>query len=234
MYTGFKFGQIQSEKMLAELSFQLGILKERLISVTNTQKQESPLAKNQTVKSAQEGSDKRGSENNKASLLEKIVSDASEEELGNLLTRFFPEEDLYGIDDYKEFSGRLISELRLEDTPISDFSVSSIGISTSSKSSEHYDKDFFLKNREKLYAHIDTQGGLGTGSHNLFVRWTRLIDNQVLLFEKKVVKSDSSKNWVSFTPDQKWQAGSYKVSFFTFDSALEKLATAQFFIHESP
>ncbi len=83
----------------------------------------------------------------------------------------------------------------------------------------------------KIYAHLDTRGEIPTDKY-VFVKWINNQTGQVLLFEKKNISANSDHNWVSFIPTEGWQAGSYDVRFYQFNSELQPIAQTTYNIYE--
>ncbi len=83
----------------------------------------------------------------------------------------------------------------------------------------------------KIYAHLDTRGEIPADKY-VFVKWINNQTGQVLLFEKKNISANSDHNWVSFIPTEGWQAGSYDVRFYQFNSELQPIAQTTYNIYE--
>ena len=83
----------------------------------------------------------------------------------------------------------------------------------------------------KIYAHLDTRGQVPADKY-VFVKWINNQTGQVLLFEKKNISANSDHNWISFIPTEGWQAGSYDVRFYQFDSELKPIAQTTYNIYE--
>jgi hypothetical protein len=163
-----------------------------------------------------------------------VLSHASESEISEGLQLFFEQEELLlEIDDVKTFSSRMIEELGKKDGDVDEFSSAELYFSLSSEYGQGFSQSFSMSDRERLYAHIDVQGGLGIGDRKFFTRWVNSDTGEIMLFKQKKIRSDSERNWISFQPDQKWTSGTYEVSIYQFNSTLNKLSSRTFYIEAS-
>lgn len=165
------------------------------------------------------------------SVLEDIIESSSEEEVEDILKMFFDDTELLDeINDVKLFSRRLLEELSDKESAVDELSNAQIYFSLTSDYPDSPQQHFEVDNRQKIFAHINTSGGLGGGDGKFFTRWINKTSGEVLLFKQKPIKRDSSKNWVSFTPDESWLNGAYEVSFYQFNSGLNKLSSNIFYV----
>jgi len=165
----------------------------------------------------------------KKAFLASAITLASEDELRSTLRFFFDDRELNTeIGDLKQFSKRLQQEFSGASTENHELSIAQMYFSTSASYPQQAQNFFHFSGNEKLYAHIDVQQGLGSGDAKLFTRWTHIDSGDVILFDRKQMRSDSDKNWISYRPPGQWQAGTYEVSFYRFNAEMDKLASDVF------
>ncbi|WP_367103312.1 hypothetical protein [uncultured Psychrobacter sp.] len=87
-----------------------------------------------------------------------------------------------------------------------------------------------LNKNAKLFAHLDTAGKVPS-SPFVFVKWVNNQTGQVLLFEKKDIVASRNQNWVSFSPYEGWEPGSYDIRFYQFTSELQPVAQLTYNIY---
>ena len=66
------------------------------------------------------------------------------------------------------------------------------------------------------------------GAPQVFVKWTRLDDGEVMLFDTYPIRKDSDYNWVYLEPRDGWTPGEYSVDFYSSDEAMRPLAGSNF------
>lgn len=160
------------------------------------------------------------------SALAEFIEHQSDAQIYDRVASLFGEQAVIeNIADVRQFSLRLVEELENEHSDISAASTANLYFGLESSFPESPVYAFEVSPRQKLYAHIDVQGGLGSTNSKFFIRWKHLDSNEVLLFTHKKVLPSSDKNWVSFKPDENWKEGNYQVTFFQFTSELEALAS---------
>lgn len=62
------------------------------------------------------------------------------------------------------------------------------------------------------------------GRDEVFVKWTRVDDPKILLFNHYPIKSDAETNYVWMRPEDGWDPGEYRVDFYTADDSLTPIA----------
>jgi len=58
----------------------------------------------------------------------------------------------------------------------------------------------------------------------VFVKWTRVDDPKIMLFNHYPIKPDADFNYVWLRPKDGWESGEYRVDFYTADDALTPIA----------
>ena len=170
-------------------------------------------------------------EKESVAVVHRFLKNATETEIHEALDVFFDSQDIYSdIDDVRLFSRRIVEEASAGESTIHEFSRAQLSFSLKPTFPEIPHNHFSVNGREPIYAHINIDGGPGAGDAKLFTRWVNLDTGEILLFKQKRVLSGHNKNWISYTPDNPWEAGSYEVSFYQFNSALNKLVSEMFFI----
>lgn len=134
------------------------------------------------------------------------------------------------VDDVKSFSKRVVDELKGDGASVHELSQTQLYFALDNRY-PNSDQSFFSITPDKvIYAHFDTGYGLGTGAQALFTRWRQLDTGEVVFFNQKPIVSSQSRNWISFAPEDGWHEGAYEVALYSFDSQLNKLASAIFYI----
>ena len=62
------------------------------------------------------------------------------------------------------------------------------------------------------------------GRDEVFVKWTRVDDPKIMLFNHYPIKSDAETNYVWMRPKEGWDPGEYRVDFYTADDSLTPIA----------
>ena len=160
-----------------------------------------------------------------------MLNSASDSQVHEALDLFFDSEELYSnIDDVKGFTRRIIEEAGNKNSSTHELSTAQILFSSVADYPVSSKQTFDGKKGALIFAHIDVQGGLGLGDKKFFTRWTHLDSGEVLLFKQKAISPGSPRNWISYQPNGEWQQGSYEITFYQFNSELNKLASAVFYV----
>ena len=155
--------------------------------------------------------------------ISQFIADAKPEEIDFYLKQYFSDDVLVDITDKREFSDRLLQAYSDIDVIESKTPHGEVFFSEKAHFPEQIINNFNLAYRQKMYAHLGFDGSVAnTGA--VFIRWVRLVDNKVLLFERKPIDSQSDKNWVSLKPTSDWQTGAYLVTYYLFNSKLSIIA----------
>ncbi len=62
----------------------------------------------------------------------------------------------------------------------------------------------------------------------VFVKWTRLDDPKIMLFNHYPIRPSSAHNYVWLEPEDGWDAGEYQVNFYTADDTLTPLSWGRY------
>ena len=160
---------------------------------------------------------------NQKEKIAEFIAQAKPEEIDFYLGQYFNNEILDEISDKKSLSMRLLKEYSKVESPEINTIHGDIIFSVSSNYPEEITNSFNLNNKQKMYAHLKLNGSIDN-SKAVFIRWISLVDNKVLLFERKAINISSNRNWVSFKPKKDWEIGPYLVTFYSFDSELGVIA----------
>lgn len=163
------------------------------------------------------------------SILQVTVDESDDDVLQSRITSLFPNADVsVHIDDIREFANRMITELGDSDTQEHEDSIAGISFSLSKNENSTVNVDFEVSSRQKIYAHINVNGGLGASNKKFFVKWRNIDTGEILLFTPKRINSNSELNWVSLVPQNDWGDHNYEVTFYQFTSELNKLASSTY------
>lgn len=155
-----------------------------------------------------------------------LIDFIPEKQLTEFMGYALKDDEIQGLDNPRQFAKRFAQELALDDSPVSESSQSRIVMSLSSDGTKPSITTFDISPSQKIYAHIHVGEGPGLGDEKLFVRWVNSDTGEVILFDRKSVKKNQPNNWVSLKPSDGWKSGNYQVTYYRFDSAMTKLATA--------
>ena len=133
------------------------------------------------------------------------------------------------ISDKRQFANRAIEELykQNDNQPL----TGQVLISTTPQFPTASMNTNTLQKREKIYAHLNTFGKVPLGT-NVFINGQIRSTGEVLLFEKKLISTNSDTNWVSYRPHDTWQTGSYDIRFYQFTSQLEPVAQLSYDVYQ--
>jgi len=167
------------------------------------------------------------------SLLHNLIEDLHPEQLNSYLSKYFDKDDLEKINGHEIFAQRLLDLYSGESTEI-ESSQNRVDAEIAIGINENYPQQptnhLSITSREgKIYAHLKLHQSPSLLSE-VFVKWERIADNKLLLFEKKPINPLSNTNWVSLIPQDGWQDGEYHVSFYTFDSEMQTIAGMTYFL----
>lgn len=162
-------------------------------------------------------------------LLPEIVDFIPEESVETMLSLIIPRQELEGVGDIKAFAKRYLEEINLKETDVDDYSFASVIVSTS-KDDTFGSSSLEIKPSDRVYAHVQFSGGLGTGSDKVLSRWVNLDNREVLFFKRSHINPDGDNNWVSFTPSGGWKTGNYEVAFYLLANGMKKVGSTNFFL----
>jgi hypothetical protein len=155
-------------------------------------------------------------------------------QLNSYLSKYFESDDLDNISDREAFAKRLIDlysgeEESSQEQPI--FAKGEIAVGTT----EHYPAErvniFSIQKNARLYAHVKLDDSASLLSE-VFIKWERISDNKLLLFEKKMFDATRYENWVSIIPQGGWRDGEYQISFYHFNAQMTQIASYTYYLNE--
>ena len=158
-----------------------------------------------------------------------VLNSIPDNQLNRYVERFMTAKDAELISDKRQFANRAIEELykQNDNQPL----TGQVLISTTPQFPTASMNTNTLQKREKIYAHLNTFGKVPLGT-NVFIKWTNRSTGEVLLFEKKLISTNSDTNWVSYRPHDTWQTGSYDIRFYQFTSQLEPVAQLSYDVYQ--
>lgn len=68
------------------------------------------------------------------------------------------------------------------------------------------------------------------GQDEVFVKWTRVDDPKIMLFNHYPIKANADTNYVWMRPKEGWDPGEYRVDFYTADDTLTPIAGGWYMI----
>jgi hypothetical protein len=162
--------------------------------------------------------------------IQNIVAKAPEQTIDSYLKKAFPNTDLSGIKNKKQFASRLIIELG--DMNATDNNLSGQLIFSSNQMMPRQSENLaqIYKNQE-IFAHFDSMRKSPNASQ-VFVRWINRDTGEILLFTPTTINAASQQNWTSFSPADGWKAGNYDVKYYQMNNNLTPIAQSSFTIKQ--
>ncbi len=68
----------------------------------------------------------------------------------------------------------------------------------------------------------------------VFVKWTRVDDPKIMLFNHYPIRPEEDFNYVWLSPKEGWEPGEYQVNFYSADDTLTPLAEGRYVIDSNP
>ena len=159
--------------------------------------------------------------------IHQVIAQAPSEKIDQYLARAFPNANLQNIRDRKKLAQRLIDEF-VEDKNTNQGDLKGQVIVTAQERSPIQASDIEnIYPQQQLFAHLDTLNSI-QNTEQVFIRWIHRDTGEVLLFTPQNVSSQSSKNWISFTPPQGWKVGVYDVRYYQMNDDLNPVAQTSF------
>lgn len=169
--------------------------------------------------------------------LKNIVKQMHPNQLNSYLSKYFDKDDLEKINDREAFAQRLLDLYSGENSATEqqwDSFDAEMVIGINENYPQQLNNHLSIASEEnKIYAHLKLNQSPSFLSE-VFVRWKRVADNKLLLFEKKLFNPTSNTHWVSVIPHGGWQDGEYHVDFYSFDSQMQPIASQSYFLSVVP
>ena len=169
-----------------------------------------------------------------ANNLRTTVENMHPDRLNTYLSKYFERDDLEAIGDREAFAQRLIDlyageEEQSEEQPV--FAKGEIAVGTTERYPTEKVDFFSIQKNDRLYAHLKLDDSANLISE-VFIKWERIADNKLLLFEKKLFDATLYENWVSIIPQGGWRDGEYQVSFYHFNAQMTQIASYTYYLNE--
>lgn len=157
-----------------------------------------------------------------------IINNLPQSKIDNYLEQAFPEQNLDGIRDKKQFAERLIEEMN-QDKDESKTLSGKIFMSTNNSTTGSSSPLNQVHEQQFIYAHFDTYGKVPPNTQ-VFVKWINQDTQEIVLFSPKYIVENSQQNWVSAVPAKGWKAGTYDVKFYQMTDSLTPIAQSSYTI----
>lgn len=162
-----------------------------------------------------------------------IIGSMTEEELISSLTSFtdISPEKIKDASEPHAYANRLV-ELAMEDLirqPAPEAGeVEQVHFSERSASEEERQLELTsFTGNDRILARFPMKDYEGS---EVFVKWTRVDDPEIMLFNHYPIKPDAAFNYVWLEPKDGWEPGDYQVNFYTADEKMTPLATGRYVI----
>lgn len=160
--------------------------------------------------------------------IKEVLSNTSDQKVDQYLSQAFPNQDLNSIYNKKLFAERLLQELSKEPN-LSEQLDGKVIVSTSREFPEQVTRLDQIHPSQVLFAHFDTFNQIPPNSQ-VFIKWTHIDTNNMILFTPKYISKNSAQNWVSTHPENGWKTGNYIVQIYQMTDQLQPIAHTQFTI----
>lgn len=167
------------------------------------------------------------SQQNHNKILE-ILNNLPQSKIDTYLEQAFPEQNLDGIRDKKQFAERLIEEMN-QDKDESKTLSGKVFISSNQSISGASAPLNEVHEQQFIYAHFDTYGKVPPNTQ-VFVKWINQDTQEIVLFSPKYIVENSQQNWVSAVPAKGWKPGKYDVKFYQMTDSLTPIAQSSYTI----
>ena len=156
-------------------------------------------------------------------VVENVIDSMSDEQLGSLLSSLtsLDQDELDDVYDIRRYANRM-AELALGDltgeAPLRDSGLQEVYFSDSpdaARAIEEAATEF--ENPKRLHAILPMENYQGD---RVFVKWTRVDDQEVMLFDQYPIRAESDYNWVYLEPRSGWPSGEYSVDFYSSDEEM--------------
>ncbi|USA52421.1 hypothetical protein NDN13_13200 [Acinetobacter sp. C32I] len=155
----------------------------------------------------------------------KIIEMASEQQVGDYLKKAFPKQDFSMIQNKKTFAQRTLEELSSKND---EQALSGRLLLALTPVMPQLSEDLRQVHQfQEVFAHFDTMGQ-SPMDEQIFIRWLNRDTGEVLLFTPRRVTQNVTQNWVSTTPSNGWQAGTYDVKVYQMRDQLTPIAQASY------
>jgi len=166
--------------------------------------------------------------------LKTVIESMHPDQLNSYLSKYFERDDLEAIGDREAFAQRLIDlytgeEEQSDEQPV--FAKGEIAVGTTERYPTEKVDFFSIQKNARLYAHLKLDDSAHLISE-VFIKWERIADNKLLLFEKKLFDATLYENWVSIIPQGGWRDGEYQVSFYHFNAQMTQIASYTYYLNK--
>jgi hypothetical protein len=165
------------------------------------------------------------------SKVKQIIQEMPKAEVEQYLKRAFPKVDITKIEDKRKLSERLLEELSNNDSKSLTKLEGQLTLATTSKYPLQNTEVGQIYKNQQIFAHYDLRGNFNR-SEQVFVKWTNQNTGEILLFTPQNVNEIAEQNWVSYSPPEGWQPGTYNIEYFQFNSDLTPIAKTSYTINQ--
>ncbi len=170
---------------------------------------------------------------NPQAVVEGVIDSMSDDQISALLTSLtsLDHEALDDAYDVRAYANRM-AELALGDLSgepaLRDPGLAPVYFSEAPDPQRAVDEDSSeFENPDRLHAILPMEDYEGD---QVFVKWTRVSDQEVMLFDRYPIRTNSDYNWVYLEPREGWPAGEYSVDFYSSDERMHPLAGGDFLV----
>ena len=168
---------------------------------------------------------------NPQAVIEGVIDSMSDDQISALLTSLtsLDRESLDDVYDVRAYANRM-AELALGDLTgepaLRDPGLPPIYFSDSPDPQRAVDENLSeFENPGRLHAILPMDDYKGD---EVFVKWTRVNDQEVMLFDRYPIQAKSDYNWVYLEPREGWPSGEYSVDFYSSDEEMQPVAGGDF------
>lgn len=165
------------------------------------------------------------------SKIKDVIEGIPDSEIEQYLMVAFPNTDISKIDNKKRFSERMLEELSSDAQTKTLQLDGQLTLATNPQLPLQNTKVSEVYRNQQLFAHYDLRGKFEK-NEQVFVKWTNQDTGEILLFTPQNVNKMTEQNWISYSPPNGWQPGTYNIEYYEFNSDLNPIAKTSYTINQ--
>lgn len=165
----------------------------------------------------------------RANQVANLIAEASPEKVEHYLNQVFPNTDFSQIKDKKKFAQRIAEEFTQTKNDEQNDLKGQVTVAIEEQPIKNGQALQNIYKSQYLFAHLDTFNKV-ENAPQVFIRWIYRDTGEVLFFAPQKITANKSQNWVSFTPEHGWKAGTYDVRYYQMKDDLQPIAQTSYVI----
>lgn len=165
----------------------------------------------------------------KSNQVSKLIAEASPEKVEHYLNQVFPNTDFSQVQDKKKFAQRIAEEFTQTKNDEQNDLKGKVIVAIEEQPVKNGQALQNINKSQYLFAHLDTLNKI-ENAPQVFIRWIYRDTGEVLFFAPQKITANNAQNWVSFTPEHGWKAGTYDVRYYQMKDDLQPIAQTTYVI----